>query len=259
MDPIDQALDFIAAAGRTGHSNSEGLDRPLVTLSYAQSLDGSLTYRRGAPLALSGPESLELTHRLRSAHQAILVGIGTVIADNPRLSVRLVDGKDPQPVILDSRLRIPLKSRLLQPEDGPRPKPVWIASTDQADPQKAAALEAAGVHLIQLPPDEHGRVPLAALLAKLFSSGVENLMVEGGARIVQAFLSARLVDQAVITLCPLFVGGLKAVDHPLAGIPLASASAPNLSAQNFPHFGSMEVAKLGDDLIVWGELRYPTR
>ncbi len=259
MDPINRVLDFIAAASSTGHSSSQGLDRPLVTLSYAQSLDGSLTYQRGAPLALSGPESLELTHRLRAAHQAILVGIGTVIADNPRLSVRLVDGKDPQPIILDSRLRLPLKSRLLQPETGPRPDPVWIATTDVADPQKAAALEAAGARLIQLPPDEHGRVPLAALLAKLLSSGIESLMVEGGARVMQAFLSARLVDRVVITLCPLFVGGLKAIENPLSETPHATAGAPGFSVQSFPQLGSMQAAKLGDDLIVWGELRYPTR
>ncbi|HEX9595492.1 MAG TPA: RibD family protein, partial [Anaerolineales bacterium] len=84
------------------------LDRPTVTLSYAQSLDGSIALHRGEPLTLSGPESMAMTHRLRAAHDAILVGIGTVISDDPQLNVRLVEGRNPQVVVLDSRLRLPL-------------------------------------------------------------------------------------------------------------------------------------------------------
>src|SRR5512133_2370683 len=102
MSPLEELL---SDAGREG--------RPLVTLSYAQSLDGSLAAQRGTPLALSGPQSMELTHRLRAAQDAILVGIGTVLSDNPRLTVRLVEGSQPQPVILDSHLRFPLNANLL--------------------------------------------------------------------------------------------------------------------------------------------------
>ena len=92
------------------HHGKTGL--PFVTLSYAQSLDGSIAARRGEALGLSGPESLRLTHRLRSMHDAILVGIGTVLSDNPRLTVRLVNGQNPRPIVVDSRLRIPLNCRL---------------------------------------------------------------------------------------------------------------------------------------------------
>jgi 3,4-dihydroxy 2-butanone 4-phosphate synthase/GTP cyclohydrolase II len=86
---------------------------PWVTLAYAQSLDGSIAAQRGAPLGLSGAASLEVTHRLRAQHHAILVGIGTLLADDPRLSVRLVPGDDPQPVVEHHRLRTPLDARLL--------------------------------------------------------------------------------------------------------------------------------------------------
>src|SRR5205823_12555295 len=103
--------------------------RPFVTLSYAQSVDGSIAARPGQPLALSGALSMTLTHQLRAAHDAILVGIGTVLADNPRLSVRLVEGKDPQPIVADSRLRLPLSANLLYQH----PLSPWIASGDQAD------------------------------------------------------------------------------------------------------------------------------
>ena len=86
--------------------------RPFVTLTYAQSLDGSIARVPGKRLQLSGPEAQAMTHRLRAVNDAILVGIGTVLADNPRLTVRLAEGSDPQPVILDSKLRFPLDANL---------------------------------------------------------------------------------------------------------------------------------------------------
>ncbi|MCK4899238.1 MAG: RibD family protein, partial [Anaerolineales bacterium] len=106
MFPIDELLADAKA-------DSQSAERPLVTLSYAQSLDGSIAVRRGSPLSLSSPEAMTLTHRLRAAHETILVGIGTVLADNPRLTVRLVEGRNPQPIILDSHLRLFLDANLL--------------------------------------------------------------------------------------------------------------------------------------------------
>ena len=93
---------------------------PYVTLTYAQSLDGSIAATPGRPLSISGPVSMTLTHALRAAHDAILVGIGTILADNPQLTVRYLKGKDPQPVIVDSRLRCPLDARVLR-HDPPVP------------------------------------------------------------------------------------------------------------------------------------------
>src|SRR5512145_1236608 len=119
--------------------------RPLVTLSYAQSLDGCLTIQRGFPQALSGQASLALTHELRSAHDALLVGIGTVLADNPRLTVRLVEGKNPQPIVADSRLRLPLSANLLCQH----PLSPWIATGEQADAGRQKVLEAAGARVLR--------------------------------------------------------------------------------------------------------------
>ena len=92
MVPIDSWL-------ADAHNFRQVHGRPLVTLSYAQSLDGCISLRPGIPTALSGPEAMRLTHRLRAAHDAILVGIGTILADDPRLTVRLVEGRNPQPVV----------------------------------------------------------------------------------------------------------------------------------------------------------------
>ena len=117
MDQIEEILSGVA-----DHRQRTGC--PFVTLSYAQSLDGCIVAQPGQPLALSGAQSLILTHKLRAAHDAILVGIGTVLADNPRLDVRLAPGPDPQPVVVDSRLRFPLNANLLQQPPYPGLPPV---------------------------------------------------------------------------------------------------------------------------------------
>ena len=215
--------------------------RPHITLAYAQSLDGSLAAHPGEPLALSGPESLRLTHQLRAQHDAILVGIGTVLADDPRLNVRLVEGPDPQPVILDSHLRFPLDARLL----GNSRKP-WIVSVKPPPPQasedRAKVLESTGVEVLKMPADPRGRVDLPAMLNALASRGINSLMVEGGAQVITAFLNARLVDELVLTLAPVFVGGLRAVDSLLSG-------------DSFPRLNVVSVEPCGPDWIIRGTFR----
>lgn len=210
--------------------------RPLVSLCFAQSLDGCLTVERGKPTALSGAQSSRLTHRLRAAHDAILVGVGTVIADDPQLSVRHVQGRDPQPVVLDSRLRMPLESRLLQRAD----LPVWIATTPAADSEKRIALEGAGARLLVLPADDQGRVSLTALLDVLAENGANSLMVEGGAQVITNFLIQGLADWAAVTIAPVFLGGLPAIE----------GSLPAPLRLKDPQF-----EQLGEDILIFGRLR----
>jgi len=223
---------------------------PAVTLSYAQSLDGSIAARRGFPLQISGTESAQLTHQLRAAHDAILVGIGTVLADDPRLTVRHAQGKDPQPVVLDSQLRFPLGAKLL------RERSPWIATTGQADGNKARSLTAAGAVLLTLPADCIGRVHLPSLLARLCELGIESLMVEGGAAVITSFLRQQLVDFAVLTIAPIFVGGLHATED-IAGQNAVRSAASPLSYNSFPKLQGLGIAQLGDDLIVWGKPEWP--
>lgn len=209
------------------------MPRPLVTLSYAQSLDGSLTAIAGQPLDLSGPESMLFTHQLRAAHDAILVGIGTVLADNPRLTAHRVGGPHPQPIVLDSRLRFPLTARLLA-----HPRGVWIATTPAAPADAHSQLEINGARVVRLASDERGRVSLPALLAWLGAEGVKNVMVEGGAEIITAFISEQLASHVALTIAPRFVGGLNALRLP------CDARLQNVRYQ-----------VLGDDVIVEGDLK----
>jgi riboflavin-specific deaminase-like protein len=228
------------------HAYAEERGLPYVTLSYAQSLDGSIAAAQGEPLALSGPQSMTLTHALRSAHDAILVGVGTVLADDPRLTVRLVAGPDPQPIVLDTNLRTPPTARLLQ-----HPKGVWIASA-AADSVRAAELRrGANVRILDIGKGEDGRIDLHTLLLELGRQGIRSVMVEGGAQILASFMAEQLAQAAVITVVPRFVGGLRALGQPLAegGALFAPALAPALS--------SVSYTPAGADLVVWGEFASP--
>lgn len=210
--------------------------RPFVTLSYAQSLDGCLTLRRGQSSPVSSAESLHITHQLRAAHDAILVGIGTVLADDPRLTARLVDGNNPQPVIVDSRLRTPLSARLVS-------RRAWIATTVQSDSAQWKNIEETGGQPVQLPATDEGRVNLGALLDWLGQRNVRQVMVEGGSEILTSFLREGLADRAVITVAPVVAGGYRAIGE------LGKTAWDQL-----PRLRDPQIERAGRDWIVWGDL-----
>ncbi len=209
------------------------LNRPSVTLSYAQSLDGSIALRRGKRLALSGPECHKLTHQLRSSHEAILVGIGTVLSDDPQLNVRLVEGKDPRIVVLDSQLRTPRKARLVNSNP-------YIFCEASADHKAQQKLEQAGAVVERQLENSTNLVNLPQMLKRLHELGIHNLMVEGGGEVISSFLSENLVDRAVITIAPQFVGGYK---------------IPGLAFSKTPTLINEGVKKYGRDLVVWGDVQ----
>lgn len=217
--------------------------RPRVTVSYAQSLDGSIAARPGEPLRLSGSRSLELTHRLRAGHDAILVGIGTVLADDPRLNVRLVRGDSPLPVILDGRLRLPPTARLLRGDgaSGVVPRPL-VATSFGASRERAARLRAAGVTVLRFRATERG-MPLRSVMRALHRRGVRRLLVEGGGRVLTSMFAARLADWVVITVAPRLVGGEPALARVPAPVELAG----------------LGWARLDDDLVFAGRPRFGVR
>jgi GTP cyclohydrolase II len=191
------------AARRTDRNQA-----PFVTLSYAQSVDGSIAAHPSRPFALSSEKSFDMTHLLRSRHDALLVGINTVLVDDPKLTVRRCAGDNPRPVVLDSRLRFPCHASLLAHPDQ-RP---LLFTTRGAPPEEVARIEARGACVRVLPEDAVGRVDLIAALRCLGEMGVRSLMVEGGASVINSFLQSRLVDYCVITVVPRLIGGVKALD-----------------------------------------------
>jgi GTP cyclohydrolase II len=219
-------------------------------LSYAQSLDGSIAVRRGIPYTLSCPESQILTHQLRAAHDAILVGINTVIIDNPYLTVRLVGGRSPLPIVLDSRLRLPLNSNLLKNKILP-----LIATTTAASREKQAKIEGFGVKVIRLIPDERGWIDLHSLMGALAGLGIKNVMVEGGARVITSFLSQRLVDRVVITIAPVFLGGLHALENLLIPLDRDQAAPPS----DLPELSKGGFEQVGKDAVFWSALSWKKR
>ncbi len=220
-------------------THSHKTKRPFVTLSYAQSLDGSIAALPGQRLSISSPEAMTVTHALRANHDAILVGINTVLIDNPKLTVRLVDGPNPQPIVLDSHARMPLQANLLN-----HPKSVWIATTQTAAGHtQRKALEERGAKVLCCATNQAGRVDLGGLLDQLGAMGVRSLMVEGGAQILTSFLRERLIDYAAITVAPRFVGGVAAVKRADQ-----AQSAPVL-----PRLANLVSTPVGPDLLLWGK------
>ncbi len=213
--------------------------RPFVTLSYAQSWDGSITTKQGRSMALSGAEAKGLTHQLRSLHDGILVGIETVLSDDPQLTVREWSGANPQPIVLDTTVRMPQSAHLCRHPD----KQCWVLTT-----RTRTDRDCPGAEIIVVPDNGGKSVPLDTALQLLRERGIQSLMVEGGARVISAFLRARLVDVLVLTVVPRLLGGYKAVSN-FDVIPV----------EERPCIDPLFSERLGDDLIVWGDIRYGSR
>jgi riboflavin-specific deaminase-like protein len=189
---------------------------PRVTLSYAQSLDGRIATATGDSRWISGPATLRLAHRLRARNQALLVGIGTVLRDDPRLTCRLPGrrARSPARVVLDSGLRLPPDSRLARGA-GELPTLVFTVAGGSDDPARAsrrAALEALGVRVVEGRADAAGRVELRWALGRLAALGYASLFVEGGAGVITSFLRQHLVHRLLVVVAPLLIGtGVQAV------------------------------------------------
>lgn len=216
----------------------EPTTRPFITLAYAQSWGGSITTAQGQAVALSGEASNCLTHQLRSLHDGILVGIQTVLSDDPQLTVRHWRGENPQPIVLDTALRMPSNARLCNHPD----KQCWVMTT-----RTPTDMNLPGAQIISVKEDGTPSIPLESALQLLFQRGVKSLMVEGGAKVISAFLRARLVDVVVLTVAPVLLGGYKAINN------LGTTTLDEL-----PCIDPLHTERLGNDLIVWGDIRYET-
>lgn len=221
---------------------------PYVVLKLALSLDGRIASRTGASKWVTGPEARARVHLLRAQHDAVMIGIGTVLADDPRLTVRDAPGQSPLRVVLDTKLRLPVVSRLVQTA---REVPTWVMCTTDAPHSAEEALVERGVEVLRSQPSAEGRVDPFGALKLLASRGIVNVMVEGGAELAGSLLASTAVDELHCFIAPILLGPRGrpgAVDW--AG-PATPAEAP---AMTHPQW---EVC--GIDAHVWGQLRYPDR
>jgi diaminohydroxyphosphoribosylaminopyrimidine deaminase/5-amino-6-(5-phosphoribosylamino)uracil reductase len=218
--------------------------RPFVIAKAACSLDGKIATRTGDSQWLTGERARAFGHRLRHECDAILVGVETVLADDPQLTTRLSRrcSKDPIRVVLDSRLRTPPTARLLHLNS---PAPTWIATTPAAPREKIQALEALGATVLVLPAKGR-RVALQPLVEELGRQRVQSLLVEGGAEVLGAFFAAGLVDKFYFFYAPKFLGGQDALSV-IGGAGVARLAEAHQARD-------LSLRRLGPDLMVCGYL-----
>ncbi len=219
--------------------------RPFIIAKFAMSLDGKIATRTGESRWITGSEARRYGHELRDQVDAILVGVNTIISDDPQLTTRL-DGEDvrhPLRIILDSRGRAPLTARVFDPE---LPGRTLVITTDAMPKDTHQALTNKGIEVLVLPADK-GQVDLSALLYALGAREVTSVLVEGGSSVLGNFFAHRLVDKVLAFIAPMIIGGQKALTA-VGGLGVDRlADAWRLE--------EVEVTQVGADLLITG---YPT-
>jgi diaminohydroxyphosphoribosylaminopyrimidine deaminase/5-amino-6-(5-phosphoribosylamino)uracil reductase len=218
---------------------------PRVTLKSMVSLDGRVATASGESRGLGGPEEQRLVHRLRAESDAVLIGVGTALRDDPLLTVRLVSSlapkNEPWRVVLDSSLRTPLDSRLIQ---SAHEAPLVMATTQRAA-ARVPEYESLGVTVWTFEEDASGRVPLQPLLGRLAEEGKLELLVEGGPTVHTSFLRGGLADQVALGIAPILLGGTAKTWTGDLG---RSALADGIEV------GPLELRRLGKDVWLTGPI-----
>lgn len=222
--------------------------RPYVTLKAGMTLDGKIATASGEAKWITGQRSRQAVHRLRGKMDAVLVGVGTVLADDPALTARIgphlktMASRQPLRVIVDSRLRISMKAQVLSRQE--RAKTV-VATTESAAVSRKRALLERGIEVLILP-SVRGKVALPALMRELGQRGVTSVLLEGGGELNAAMLKANLVQRVCLYMAPVLLGGDDAKGVIGGKSPARLASAFNLR--------NIETRSVGGDLVVEGDL-----
>jgi diaminohydroxyphosphoribosylaminopyrimidine deaminase/5-amino-6-(5-phosphoribosylamino)uracil reductase len=220
---------------------------PFVILKGAASLDGKIATCAGESKWITGAKAREMVHRLRDEVDAVLVGIGTILKDDPQLTTRLPSGggKDPLRIILDARARLPLGSRVIHPAS--EAKTLLVTSVSSPG-ERVEELRAQGVEVWSME-EEDGRIPLRSLLKRLGGQQIMSLMIEGGSEVNASALEEGIVDKVVLFLAPRLIGG---------------SSAPSLVGGKGIHdleetwsLKNISWEQVGDDIMIEGYLRPP--
>ncbi len=228
-----------AAALNAGFFLRVGEGRPLIALKTATTLDGRIATRGGESRWITGEAARARAHGLRASHDAVMVGIGTALADDPMLDCRLpgLARRSPLRIVVDSRARLPLTSRLVKTAGEP---PTWLVTLPGAAAKRRAAYDEAGVEVIEVEADGGGNLDLAAAARTLGDRGLTRVLVEGGGRLAAGLLRARLVDRLLWFRAPRLIGG--------DGLPAVVAFGVDALAEA-PSYRRVSVAEVGDDLM----------
>ena len=218
--------------------------RPLVTLKLATTLDGRIAASTGAARWITGPAARRLAHGLRDISDAVLVGAGTVRADDPRLTCRLPGGRNPLRFVLTGkRLMLPRRARVLAGGGAP----TCVVAPKGASAARVAALRRRGVEVLLLG-GRGGRVPFAAVARALADRGITSLLIEGGGAVAAEALRARVVDRLVLFVAPALLGG-----DAVAAIGALGFRRVADAVRVEP----LSVARIGPDVVIEGRVRYP--
>ncbi len=240
VDVVTGVLEHEARHDLRGYLMRRMNNRAYVTLKLAVSADGKIAANAGQPTAITGPEARARVHLMRARADAILVGVSTVLADDPALTCRLpgMGNRSPVRVVSDSTLKIPLDCALLKTAHD---TPVWIMTTNRADAARRQQVEAKGVRVIECAATPDGKVSLIDMLTRLAGEGISHVLAEGGAHMARALIEDDLVDEVCLFSSPdkIGAGGLDA----MAGLPLDVVRA---SAR---YRASAENEKLGRDWL----------
>jgi diaminohydroxyphosphoribosylaminopyrimidine deaminase/5-amino-6-(5-phosphoribosylamino)uracil reductase len=215
---------------------------PFVTLKFAQTLDGRIATADGHSRWISSPASLKFAHTLRAIHDGILVGSGTLFKDDPELTVRLVRGRHPLRIIVDTHLRLPLDAGVLQNQDKAR---TIIATTEAASRKKLSALDKMGIETILVNRDQNQQVDLKKLFIELGRRNISSVLVEGGTAVITSIIRENIADRLVVVIAPKIVGkGIEAIGN--LGIRVMD-DAMKISIR--------QVTRKGGDLILDGQIQ----
>jgi diaminohydroxyphosphoribosylaminopyrimidine deaminase / 5-amino-6-(5-phosphoribosylamino)uracil reductase len=214
---------------------------PFVILKTAMTLDGKIATVTNASRWITGETSRRFVHRMRNRYSAVMVGIDTVIYDDPMLNCRLnlKDKRDPLKVIVDSKLRLPLQAKVLANE----PQLALVATTKQASPGKIKEIERTGAQVI-ICPEREGRVDLVYLVKTLGALEIDSIMIEGGSTLAFSALKDGLIDKVVSFVAPKLLGGEKA-PSPLGGLGIENM-------EDAVRIVDWSVSKMKDDLRIEG-------
>jgi riboflavin-specific deaminase-like protein len=212
--------------------------RPFVLVKYAQTLDGRIATKTGDARWISGREERTVSHALRAAFDGVAIGVGTVVADDPLLTVRMVPGASPIRVVFDSTLRVPDGARILGDDAA-----TVIVTTSASSPARRMVLRRRGVAVLVVPRRSSG-IDLPRALDALLERGIRTLLVEGGARVITSFLNERLADRIVVSVSPRLIGSGTDAVHDLGVTEVAGSL----------RLSHRVVHVAGDDVLIAGDL-----